>query len=135
MSAFDTAVAGYVAAWGALPPTVRHIVVLRDTPYVGTGTGACVERAIARHQQAGLVCAVPRRRALHSDPQVAAAGQVGPRATVVDLTRFFCGARVCYPVVGGVLVYQDTNHMTRDYSATLGPYLGREFDRLRASWS
>jgi hypothetical protein len=132
-SAFDTAVAGYVSAWQALPPTVRHIVVLRDTPYVPNTTGACVSRAISRHQQAGLACAVPRRSAVHSDPEVVAADGLGPRVQVIDLSRFFCGAGLCYPVIGGVLVYQDTNHMTRAYSATLGPYLGREIDRLLAS--
>ena len=133
-SPYETRVAGYLAAWRALPATVKHIVVLRDTPYVGTTTGACVDRAIARHQVAGVACAVPRRVALHRDPEIDAAAELGSRATVIDMSRFFCDARVCYPVIGGVLVYQDTNHMTRAYSETLGPYLGRAFGRLLAAW-
>ena len=134
LSPFEARVAGYLAAWRALPPTVKHIVVLRDTPYVGTTTGACIDRAIARHQAAGPACAIPRRLAVHRDPELEAAAELGPRATVIDMTRFFCDARLCYPVIGGVLVYQDTNHMTRAYSATLGPYLGRAFARLLAAW-
>ncbi len=134
MSPYDSRVAGYLAAWQALPPTVKHIVVLRDTPYVGNATGGCVDRAIAHHQVAGTVCAVPRRVALHRDPEVDAAAELGSRATVIDMTSFFCDARVCFPVIGGALVYQDTNHMTRAYSATLGPYLGRTFGQLLAAW-
>ena len=51
---------------------------------------------------------------------------------MLDLTPFFCDAR-CYPVIGGALVVRDANHMTGTYSATLGPYVLRAFDRLTAS--
>ena len=43
----------------------------------------------------------------------------------MDLTPFFCDQRSCYPVVGGVLVHKDINHLTRHFAETLGPYLLR----------
>jgi hypothetical protein len=48
-----------------------------------------------------------------------------PRVRVLDLTPFFCDPRLCYPVIGGVLVYKDTTHLTGLYARTLAPYLAR----------
>jgi hypothetical protein len=42
-----------------------------------------------------------------------------------------CDEQSCLPVVGGALVIKDIGHMTRTFSRTLGPYLGRAVDRLR----
>lgn len=44
------------------------------------------------------------------------------RYRFVDLTRFFCGPRLCYPVIGGTLVSRDTyGHLTREYARSLEP--------------
>jgi hypothetical protein len=132
---FETSVEGYLAAWNALPPTVKHIVVIHDTPKVLAGTAACVERAMADHRPAGRACAVLRSTALDPDPLVAAADRLrSPRVQVVDLRRLFCDRRSCYPVIGGALVFRDVTHMTAVFAATLGPYLVRAVDRLRSSW-
>jgi hypothetical protein len=42
---------------------------------------------------------------------------------LVDLSRVFCDAARCYPVIGGVYVYKDDNHLNRVFAATLGPVL------------
>ena len=66
-----------------------------------------------------------------ADPAaVAAARFEADRAAVADLTRLICDARLCYPVVGGALVYKDEHHLTAVYAATLAPYLQRAVDRL-----
>jgi hypothetical protein len=117
-------VANILAAWRALPSTVKHIIVIRDTPYMRLNTLACVEEAIGRHHNAGSACAVPRSYAVRFDPDVAAARQFGsPRVRVVDLTPYFCSKKLCYPVVGGALVYRDPGHISSVYAATLGPTL------------
>jgi hypothetical protein len=122
---FDTRVAALVAAWNWLPGTVRRIFAIADVPYNRPTTFACVERALARRQSPDRDCAVPRAVALRADPALVAVGQV-PRARAIDLTSFMCGPRWCYPVVGGVLVHKDVGHLTRDFSASLGPYLLRD---------
>ncbi|MCA1688972.1 MAG: hypothetical protein LC720_00510, partial [Actinobacteria bacterium] len=130
-------VVGYTAAWAALPPTVEHIIVIRDTPLNTSRTLGCVEQAIARHQQPGVACAVPRSFAVRPDPEVAAADRLASkRVQVADLTPFLCGPRFCPPVIGGVLVHKDVNHLTPEFSATLGPFLLREVERLMSigSW-
>jgi hypothetical protein len=128
-------VAGYTDAWKALPSSVKHIVVIRDTPYARYNTLACVQQAIAKRQDAGRVCALPRSRFLRGDPEVVAARRLSsPRVQVINLTKFFCDERLCYPVVGGALVYRDAGHITRLFATTLGPFLLEGIDRLSTSW-
>jgi peptidoglycan/LPS O-acetylase OafA/YrhL len=129
---FAAAERGYAAAWRALPASVTRIVVIRDTPEVlpGGETLACVDRAMSAHRDAARACAVPRAKALAPDPAAAAARRMrSKRVRVLDLTRFFCDRRRCYPVIGGVLVYKDMHHLTKAYARTLGPYLLSSDDR------
>jgi hypothetical protein len=127
----ETEIDGYIAAWEALPDTVTRIVVIRDPPYNADNWQDCVARALSRHQRPGITCRQPRSVALHDDVAVMAAQRLNsPRVKVVDLTPFFCGRRFCYPVIGGVLVHKDHGHLSRVYSTTLGPYLGRALDKL-----
>ena len=117
---------GFLAAWAALPRSVRHVIVVRDTPKATIFTLGCVEHAVATGQRAGRACAVPREVALQPDPAVAAASELhSQRVRVVDLTRYMCGPSKCYPVVGGALVHRDDQHLTAVYATTLGPYLLR----------
>jgi hypothetical protein len=128
-SEFEAEVDGYQRAWRALPRTVKHIVVVRDTPYVPVGTMDCVERAMDRHQRVGTRCAVPR--AVAPDAAAVAARRLhDPRVRVVDLNRFICDRRYCYPVIGGVLVFKDLDHLTPTFATTLGPFLDRRVARL-----
>lgn len=122
---------GYIDAWSALPPTVTDVFVIRDTPYARTHTGSCIMQARRRHEELGKVCASPRKDALKNDPAASAARQsTDPRVHLVDMTDFFCGPQLCYPVIGGALVHKDATHMSLTYGLTLGPYLLRRFDAL-----
>ena len=121
------AVAGYRSAWQSLATSVRSIYVLHDTPSrVNPETGTCVERLLRARQAIGSRCAEPRGRAFSPDPEVEAAQAPGDdRVRLLDLSDFMCTATLCPPVVGGALVLKDSDHLTRAFSATLGPYLLR----------
>jgi hypothetical protein len=132
-SEFATSMSGYRAAWDALPATVQHIVVVRDTPkgLPHGRTERCIERALARRRSPGLACARRRDDALDPDPAFTAAVRLrSPRVQTVDMTDYYCSRRWCYPVVGGALVLRDQNHMTGVFSGTLGPYLLRAVGAL-----
>jgi hypothetical protein len=45
-----------------------------------------------------------------------------PRATIINPIRWFC-TDACPTVVGNVLVYRDSNHMTTTYATALAPLL------------
>jgi len=110
-------------ALAALPASVQQVYVLRDPPTDRATSHACVEKAMAR-RQTFTRCAVPRKRALVRDPTLESAMRAA-RGVPIDLTRFFCSTSLCFPVVGGVLVHKDQDHLTQDFSATLGPYILR----------
>jgi hypothetical protein len=132
---FRRSLAGYRAAFAMLPDSVRHIVVIRDSIKAKTGTLDCVRRAIRAHKRAGVVCALPLAQLRRGDAAAAAARELGPpRGQVIDLTSFQCSARLCFPVIGGVLVHKDVDHITREFATTLAPYLLRDYDRLAAAW-
>jgi peptidoglycan/LPS O-acetylase OafA/YrhL len=132
---FEAQVAGYRGVWNALPASVRHIVVIHDTPRVHAETFACVERVIANHQHPARRCTVSRAQATQRDPAVVAAGDMrSPRVQSIDMTSFFCDKRRCYPVIGGALVYKNIDHLTDVYATTLGPFLLQRVDHLIAGW-
>ncbi|HYB23783.1 MAG TPA: acyltransferase family protein, partial [Solirubrobacteraceae bacterium] len=128
---------GYLGAWRTLlPASVRHVIVIRDTPEITGDTLTCVQQALSRHEDAGVVCELPRASELGADPEVAAAQQLrSPRVQAVDLTQFFCDSRWCWPVIGGALVYKDVSHLTTTYAATLAPYLQKDINALLSAGS
>jgi SGNH domain (fused to AT3 domains) len=122
---------GYIAAFRSLPASVKHIVVVRDTPTMPFNIFDCIERAKRHHQPPGTACEVPRARALLADPAVVAANRLrSSRVQVIDMTHYVCGQKACYPVIGGALVYKDVTHLTRVFATTLGPYLLRHVNQL-----
>ncbi|TML08990.1 MAG: hypothetical protein E6G41_00900, partial [Actinobacteria bacterium] len=131
---FAATIAGDIAALKSLPLTVKHVIVIRDAIKSTYQTPGCIQQAMRHHLHAGRVCAVPIGRVLRPDPLAIAARRVGTRVQVIDLKRFQCSKHRCFPVVGGVLVHKDIDHLTRLFATTLGPYLMRAYDRLAAHW-
>jgi len=135
-SAFKAEISGYQSAWRKLPPSVKHIIVIRDTPGAPGNTPACIQSAIASHEEAGKKCALPRTTYLPPDPAAVAQSHMhDPRVQLVDVSPFMCSKRLCYPVVGGVLVLKDSSHLTRTFAETLGPYVKRRIDQLMSGWA
>ena len=121
----------YLEAWSRLPPTITHLVVIRDTPKADRGTRSCIRRAMGLRLDAGQVCKVPRSIALQRDAAVEAARRLHtPRVRVLNLTDDFCDKRWCYPVIGGALVQKDINHVTPIFMQTMTPFLLRDLNRL-----
>ena len=131
-SEFEHAVQGYLRAWRRLPKTVRQIIVLRDTPVSRDDTSLCVQRAVSARKQAGVACAFPRSVAVRRDPAAVAAQRRGRdrRVRLVDLTPYMCNRKLCFPVVGGVLVHKDKTHLTPLFAGTLGPFLLQRVSKM-----
>lgn len=124
--------AGFHRIWNALPPWIHRIFIIRDVPHAVLGESDCVQSASGHHQPAATRCAQPRSATLMYDSEAAAAlDSKSRRVHLLDFTPIFCDSRSCFPVIGGVLVLKDLDHMTREFSATLGPYLLRAINRIR----
>jgi len=94
------------------------VVILRDNPAPEVNIPDCV----ASHTDNLTACATPRSRALRGSEQVAAADGIRG-AHLVDLADAICPGDPCAPVIGGVMVWRDSHHLTRTYVQSLAPRL------------
>lgn len=121
-SAQEEAVAGLLASWSKVAPA-SMIVAIADTP---------------RPEAAGLQdppscvlekgpdsCNFGRSASLRFDPQKTAATSA-PRVSLIDMSDSICEEKSCESVVGNVLVYRDSSHLTATYSSSLWPTLERK---------
>jgi len=101
------------------------VVVLRDTPAPRIDIAECV----SVHREQLTRCAVPRDEALTGiGPLQVQAAQGLDRVWLLDLNDAICPGSRCPAVIGGVLVYRDTNHLTATYARSLGPLLDERLE-------
>lgn len=98
----------------------KNVLVLRDVPNMTENVPDCLEREGEKTD----ACLFPRKDVLPVDPLAEAAkrddsGQID----LLDLSEVFCDESRCRSVVGGLIVYFDTGHMTATFSRTLVPLL------------
>ena len=101
------------------------VLVLRNTPTPGINVEDCVSGNSGNVKR----CVIPRSKAADhvGAAQIAAVkGLVG--ASLIDLNNAICPNDPCAPVIGGVLVWRDTEHMTRTYGLSLAPRLLNAFN-------
>ncbi|WP_406037128.1 SGNH hydrolase domain-containing protein [Micromonospora sp. NBC_00898] len=102
---------------------VAPVVVLRDTPAPRRDIAECV----SAHREQLTRCAVPRDEALAGiGPLQADAAKGLSGVHLVDLNDEICPADRCAAVIGGVLVYRDTNHLTATYARSLAARLDEQ---------
>jgi peptidoglycan/LPS O-acetylase OafA/YrhL len=120
----------WALAWArlfaALKPAAGAVALLGDTPFLSRDPADCLAAAGA----VVAACAEPAATVLR-DPawrslERAAADRAGAR--FVDPVPWLCGPR-CPTVVGNLLVYRDTNHLTSEYAEMLAPLLDARLPR------
>jgi peptidoglycan/LPS O-acetylase OafA/YrhL len=107
--------------WSALAARGTRVMVTEDVPGMRpTNDPECIARSSADDDP----CAVDRSSALKADP-IADLARAHPRlASYLPLDQYFCDARRCHGLIGGVVVYFDSHHLTTTYSRSLARYLG-----------
>lgn len=111
--------AGYERAWTSLIANGTHVVAINDTPRPGFLIPECV----SQHLDELSACTFPRARTDTARSAIDVAAQHISSVIYVDLNSAICPTRMCAPVIGGVLVYRDSNHLTGTYAGTLAPRL------------
>lgn len=123
----DATRAGLVDAWQQAAGNDLPVIAIRDNPNPRPDVIVCVSRMSGATDDS---CDQTRTAALaQTDSSAGAVADFtagGGTAAVVDLTRFYCTETTCPPVIGGVLVYRDSSHVTATWAKTLAPYLGRD---------
>jgi hypothetical protein len=112
--------AGLTKTIQALPRT-SHIVVLGDTPRFDRIVPKCLEN----HPLNLGACEQSRSDALktkHDNLEKATA--IAHGATFITMTPWVCPYELCPVIVGHLLLYRDSNHLTVTYSRQLAEALG-----------
>ncbi len=106
----------------ALRASGALVVVLGDNPTAPQDPVACV----AEHLKDVQPCTYTRTVGYRAQPErqaVLGAALKSGGFDLVPTTDWICGAERCPSVVGNLLVYRDTNHITRTFSKYLTPVL------------
>ncbi|WP_104176989.1 acyltransferase family protein [Cryobacterium sp. Y50] len=113
---------GYASTWRSLRAERVPFAFLEDTPRSGIDTPECVS-ANADHLTR---CATSRDKSLlnGSVDQLKASTRSGER--LINLNERICPDDPCAAVIGRVLVYRDSHHLTATYARSLAPALGEK---------
>ncbi|MEE6263570.1 acyltransferase family protein [Plantactinospora sonchi] len=118
---------GLHRTWAGMVAAGVPTVVLRDTPHPDLDVAECV----SAHPERLTRCAVPRSAALTGSGVVQERAVAGlADVPLIDLNDAICPTDRCAPVIGGVLVYRDADHLTATYALSLAPRLGAALDNI-----
>jgi peptidoglycan/LPS O-acetylase OafA/YrhL len=111
-------VAGYRRVLAQLPGTV---IAIHDTPQPPFDVPSCVADAMKHLRR----CAFSKREARPPGDPVSVAARAVPGVRLLDPVDQLCIGALCPAVVGNVLVYRQSGHMTATYVATMTPWFER----------
>jgi hypothetical protein len=120
--------AGMATYWRTLISHGIAVVAIQESPETGINQPDCLRA----HNDDPGPCTVARADAVINDPPTVVAAREVPAAHLVNMNSLICGKDSCSPIVGNVLVYRDTHHLTVTYSRTTAPYLDRKLQRIPA---
>jgi len=112
-----------VKQWSALTEEDIPVVVLLDNPSPEQSIYECV----ADHPDDLAACTFNRDDGIarSAAPEQQAAADELKQVHTVDMNEFICPTDTCVPVIGNVLIYRQTTHLTDAYVRSLTPDLAR----------
>lgn len=119
-------ISGLVDYWSHLEEAGIRVIVLIDNPHPPRDLRPIVE-CVSRHPgRERANCSFDRTAGLDASAAGSqwAAAQKLP-VDVIDLTDYICPGDRCPPIVGQVLVYRQTSHLTNTYARSLAPQISR----------
>jgi len=115
-------IAGFAKTLRRLKRSGAKVAVIRDQPLAPFNPPDCVSRHINNLDRCVFQANRPRSRAFDAFGTARVRG-----VNLIDPIRVLCPRkRRCRSVVGNVLVYRDTYHITPTYARTLTPWLERQ---------
>ncbi|GAB3661521.1 acyltransferase family protein [Nocardioides korecus] len=121
-------VQGLSQAWSTVTRRGIPVVAVRDSPRFHHDPNLCLARLSRVTPDS---CSRPRARAFPSYDAITPAAERTSGVHLVDLTDFYCTARRCRAVIGGVNAFYDRSHLSVAFSRTLAPYLWRDLRALK----
>ena len=118
--------AGYAPTLRRLKASVPKVAVIADAPRPPFDVPACVSAALRELRR----CAFPAGGSLARSRVVTEAVRRVEGVRTVDPTSLFCLDELCPSVIGDVLVYRNSGHVTASFVETLTGWLGRKLPHL-----
>lgn len=110
-----------VATWAAYRKHGIPVVVTEDVPGMRPDAGPeCIAKTTVDYDP----CALPRSSVVKPNLLSTLARANPELVTYVPMSQYFCDATTCHSLIGGVVVYSDSHHMTTTFSRSLAQYLG-----------
>jgi hypothetical protein len=100
-------------------------LVIRGTPWVPFDVPSCLSRRAARLPLAGDCGFAPDRPFIGRAQGTQDRASRGLNVRFIDMNDQVCAPGRCATERGGMVVYSDDNHLTANFSQTLGPVLGK----------
>ena len=113
---------GMAQYWEQLEGHGISVVAIQESPRMAQNTPLCLATAAKRNQPVST-CDTPLAQAEPSvESTVVASKLTGGKVPVVDMNSLICAPTVCEPIIGNVVVFIDSHHLTDTYARTLTPY-------------
>lgn len=122
----DATAHGLADAWASTDTDRTRIIAINDVPSMQSDVISCVEVAGA---DADNDCSRPRDEALPYSG-LNDAGKLRGNTRFIDPRSMLCSDTTCFPVVGNVLAYRDSTHLTTSFLRTLTPDLMAQMDEV-----
>jgi hypothetical protein len=112
-----------LATWSTFAARGTRVVVPEDVPGMRpTSDPVCLAQTTSSDDP----CSRPRTDVVRPSVVSTWAQQRADLATFVPTAHYFCDAVTCHAVIGGVVVYFDSHHLTTTYARSLARYLGAD---------
>ena len=108
-------------SWQQLREEGIPVLGILDNPSPGLTVYECV----GEHMDDLAECTFDKKQGIEdsSAPNFQAAAERVPGTRTIDVRDSICPGDECVPVIGGVLVYRQSSHITDTYAQTAGPAL------------
>jgi peptidoglycan/LPS O-acetylase OafA/YrhL len=101
-------------------------LIIADTPRTKVNSIDCLARTNDPAQ-----CSFPKYYNYHSEYDfLYSASSADDNISYVDFRDQICPSDDCQPVLGNILIFRDTHHLTVEYAESLSPFLENDFLRL-----
>ncbi|HEX9226185.1 MAG TPA: acyltransferase family protein [Arthrobacter sp.] len=97
------------------------VLGIRDTPRFDVAPVKSGPDCVAKHLKDYSTCVVAQNLNYADVPVTEAIRDTTPGVTFLDFTHYFCQDGVCPAVIGNVVAYKDSNHVTATFLKTLTP--------------
>jgi peptidoglycan/LPS O-acetylase OafA/YrhL len=118
---------GMYKTFKILDEASARTVLMRNTPVPDFDVPSCLLRPPLFYLEIQQRCSVLRESAFDENALAAErnAAQSFHRVSIIDLVDDFCNESICPAKLNGIVVYEDTDHISNDFARSLSAELAR----------